>query len=240
MRWVVGDVQGCARELERLLSMVRFDPARDELWSVGDLINRGPDSLEVLRLWRATGARAVIGNHEAYALQARSGSVPRRRDTLEALFRAPDADVLFEMLRTLPALVHLPGGAGEPGAWLVHAGLHPRWTDLPAVARRLDAGPHDDAWLASEDVRFATRVRCCTAQGEQSPHTGPPDECPPGFRPWDEFYAGPVLVVHGHWARRGAYRGPHALGLDSGCVYGGALTAWCQEEDRLVSVPALR
>ena len=69
-------------------------------------------------------------------------------------------------------------------------------------------------------------------------HTGPPDECPAPYRPWDRFYAGPTLVVHGHWARRGYYRDRFAMGLDTGCVYGGVLTAWCQEEDRIVSVPA--
>jgi bis(5'-nucleosyl)-tetraphosphatase (symmetrical) len=237
VRWVVGDVQGCARELERLLASVRFDPARDELWSVGDLINRGPDSVAVLRLWRDVGGHAVIGNHEVYALGVRSGRIERRADRLGALFAASDLDEHLARLRALPALVHLPAEGGTE-AWLVHAGIHPAWSDLQAAAARLNAEPHDDAWLAREELRFATRARFCTALGERSPHTGPPAECPAGFRPWDEFYAGPVLVAHGHWATRGVYRGRRTLGLDSGCVYGGALTAWCQQEDRLVSVPA--
>jgi bis(5'-nucleosyl)-tetraphosphatase (symmetrical) len=236
---VVGDVHGCVRELERLLAMAGFDPARDELWSIGDLINRGPHSLETLRLWRDVGGRAVLGNHDAYALRVRSGATSRRPDTLDALFADPELDEHLARLRASPALALLPGERDVREAWLVHAGVHPAWRDLPAVATRLESSPHDEAWLTSDDVRFAIHARFCTAQGERHPHTGPPDEGPPGYRPWDEFYAGPALVIHGHWARRGVYRGAHTLGLDSGCVYGGALTAWCQEEDRLLRVPAL-
>jgi bis(5'-nucleosyl)-tetraphosphatase (symmetrical) len=240
MRWLVGDVQGCARELEDLLETVRFDPDRDELWSLGDLINRGPDSLAALRLWRDLGGRATLGNHDAYALLARSGAKRRKRDTLGELFDAEDADELLSRLRAQPVLVHLPGGDGYAPAWIVHAGLDPRWLDLPRVAERLNAGPHDDAWLESREVAFATRVRCCTALGVRCRHSGPPEECPPPYRPWDRFYRGDTLVVHGHWATRGFYRGPRTLGLDSGCVYGGSLTAWCQQEDRIVRVPARR
>ena len=237
MRWLVGDVQGCARELEELLEAIRFDPARDELWCVGDLVNRGPDSLGVLRLWQAVGGRGVIGNHEVYALCARSGRWPRKRDTLQALYDAPDADALLGALRALPALVHLPGEGG-PDAWVVHAGLSPRWSDLPAVAARLAAGPHDDDWLESPDVAFATRVRCCSLEGERHRYDRAPQGCPEGFVPWDSLYEGDALVVHGHWAWRGHYRGRRTIGLDSGCVYGGPLTAWCMEEDRVVQVPS--
>jgi bis(5'-nucleosyl)-tetraphosphatase (symmetrical) len=109
MRWLVGDVQGCALELEDLLRATRFDPGRDELWCVGDLVNRGPDSLATLRLWQSVGGRGVIGNHEVYALCARSGRWPRKHDTLQALYDAPDADALLGALRALPALAWLPG-----------------------------------------------------------------------------------------------------------------------------------
>jgi bis(5'-nucleosyl)-tetraphosphatase (symmetrical) len=122
--------------------------------------------------------------------------------------------------------------------WLVHAGLDPRWSDLDEIAARTVLGPHGDEWLTSEEVTFAVNVRCCTSDGTRSSHTGPPGACPPPFKPWDELYRGESLVVHGHWARRGRYRGPRTLGLDSGCVHGGELTAWCQEEDRLEHVPA--
>lgn len=238
MRWIVGDIQGCARELELLLAQIHFDPSVDELWAAGDLINRGPDSLAAVRLWRDVGGRGVIGNHEVYALCARSGAWPRKRDTLDALFAADDADDLLARLRALPALVHLPAVGLGPEAWLVHAGLHPQWHDLHSVAKALDASPHDDAWLTSDEISFATRVRVCTRDGTRGKFEGAPTGCPPPFFPWDTFYAGTARVVHGHWAWRGHYRAGEVMGLDSGCVYGGALTAWCQDEDRVVAIPS--
>jgi bis(5'-nucleosyl)-tetraphosphatase (symmetrical) len=236
VRWIVGDVQGCAREFERLLEAIRFQPGCDELWSVGDLVNRGPDSLTVLRLWRSVNGRAVLGNHEVAALLSRSGARPKPLKKLQDLFRAPDADDLFASLGRLPVLVHLPSGGSGPDAWIVHAGLDPRWEDLGSVAKRLNAPPHDDARLQEGDVRFATSVRCCTRDGERNDFTGPPAGCTGRFRPWDKWYSGADLVVHGHWAMRGFYRGKRVLGLDSGCVYGGPLTAWCQDEDRIVQI----
>ncbi len=238
MRWIVGDVQGCAKELERLLDEIRFDPAKDELWCAGDIVNRGPESLAAARLWRDIGGRGVLGNHEVYALCARSGRWPRKRDTLDAMLAAPDADELFDRLRALPVVAHLASAGGGPEAWLVHAGLHPQWRELASVAAAFDRARHDDDWLESEPVSFATRVRCCTADGVRSKFDRGPVECPAPFRPWDEHYAGDVLVVHGHWAWRGHYRGRTTMGLDSGCVYGGELTAWCQDEDRIVKIPS--
>jgi bis(5'-nucleosyl)-tetraphosphatase (symmetrical) len=239
MRWVVGDLQGCARELEDLLRAIHFDASRDELWCVGDMINRGPESLATLRLWRDIGGRGVIGNHEVYALLSRAGVWPRKTDTLATLDAAPDAEALYASVRALPLLVHLPGDDDKvPGAWLVHAGVDPRWTDLFAVAQQVESRPHDDAWLQSEPVSFGTRVRCCDVHGQRHKWDREALGCPPGFLPWDEYYRGPTLVVHGHWAWRGAYRTAHTMGLDSACVYGGRLTAWCQQEDRLVDVPS--
>jgi bis(5'-nucleosyl)-tetraphosphatase (symmetrical) len=238
VRWIVGDVQGCAREFERLLEEIRFNPAADELWSVGDLVNRGPDSVGVLRLWRSVGGRAVLGNHEVAALLAHSGARPKPMKKLRDLFRAPDADELVAALRDLPVLVHLPSAGTGPDVWVVHAGLDPRWSDLTRAAAAINAGPHDDAWLQGRDVDFATNVRCCTGGGVRNDFSGPPEECAGPFRRWDSFYSGPGLVVHGHWATRGFYRGPFTMGLDSGCVYGGTLTAWCQDEDRFVRIPA--
>lgn len=236
MRWLVGDVQGCFREFETLLREIRFDPDRDELWCLGDLVNRGPDSLAAVRLWRDLGGKGLIGNHEIHALRVRSGAVRKPLPALETFFSAPDADELLGLLRGLPVLVHLPSAGKGPDAWIVHAGLHPRWTDLAAVAADLNEGVHDDRWLASEGVSFATSVRCCDETGSRCKHAGPPEDCPDGFLPWNEFYRGDTLVVHGHWARRGFYREGNVLGLDSGCVYGGPLTAWCQDEDRVVQV----
>ncbi len=237
MRWVVGDIQGCAREFDKLLENVRFDPSRDEVWCLGDIVNRGPDSLAALRLWRDVGGRSLLGNHDVHALLVRSRRRPLRRgDTLDSLFRSAEADELLSRLREEPLLVHLPGGDHVQAVWLVHAGLDPRWSDLDDVAGRINAEPHDDAWLEGPDVAFATHVRCCTADGRRCDHSGRPADCPPPFAPWDDFYGGRTLVIHGHWARRGYYRGARTMGLDSGCVYGGKLTAWCQEEDRIVQV----
>ncbi|MDH3626865.1 MAG: metallophosphoesterase [Acidobacteriota bacterium] len=243
MRWVVGDIQGCARELEQLLKEIRFDPARDELWAAGDIVNRGPDSLQALRLWNDLGGRGVLGNHDVYALRAHAGSIPRKPDTLEDVFGSPDCDALLAGLRRLPLLVHLPAENLHNSVWLVHGGIAPMWFDLEAVARRINGEEspdqaHDDAWLSSNDTALATRLRCCDAAGNQVRFTGFPEDCPEGFRPWDQFYRGSTLVVHGHWARRGFYRTARTLGLDDGCVYGGTLTAWCQDEDRIVQVAA--
>jgi len=239
VRWIVGDVQGCAIEFERLLETVRFDPGRDELWSLGDLVNRGPDSLAALRLWRDVGGRGILGNHDVYALEAHADARRRKKDTLDALFAADEAAALLGRLRALPVLVHLTAPVERAAdVWIVHAGIHPAWQDLPAAAERLNGGDHDAEWLERDELRFALRVRCCDAQGNACRHSGPPEECPAGFRPWDRFYRGRSMVVHGHWAMRGYYRGERTMGLDSGCVYGGALTAWCQDEDRIVSIPA--
>lgn len=240
MRWFIGDLQGCAREFDDLLAAIRFDPARDELWCLGDLVNRGPDSLAAVRLWRDVGGRGVIGNHDIYALLARDGRWPRKHDTLAALFAAPDGPALLQRMRAMNALEHLaaaPGSKG-PDVWAVHAGLHPLWSDLHALAARVNGRPHDDEWLESPELSFMTRVRCCTETGERSKYDRRPDDCPPPFRPWDALYRGATPVIHGHWAWRGHYRGPKSIGLDSGCVYGGQLTAWCQDEDRVVQVPA--
>ncbi|MCH9682082.1 MAG: metallophosphoesterase [Deltaproteobacteria bacterium] len=238
MRWLVGDVHGCVRELEDLVEAIGFDPSRDELWCVGDLINGGPDSLGTLRLWQALGGLGVIGNHEVYTLCAHSGRWPRKRDTLDDVYGAPDAEALLASLRALPMLQWLPGDQGGPDAWAVHGGVSPQWTDLHAVVARQAALVHDDDWLESDEVSFATRARCCSAEGQRHRYDHGPEGCPEGFSPWDALYRGEAMVVHGHWARRGHYRGQRTIGLDSGCVYGGPLTAWCQQEDRIVQVPS--
>lgn len=238
MRWLVGDVHGCARELDLLLSTIRFDPGSDELWSVGDLVNTGPDSLATLRLWYDVGGRCVLGNHDIYALRAFAGARPRRPDTLDALLSAEDSKELLARLRAQPVLARLDGRGDGPDVWLVHAGLDPTWESLPAVAERINAEPHDEGWITSPWVSFATRVRCCTREGQMTKDPGPPSACRPPFHPWDSYYQAEELVVHGHWAQRGFYREANTMSLDSGCVYGGVLTAWCQQEDRLVQVPS--
>jgi bis(5'-nucleosyl)-tetraphosphatase (symmetrical) len=236
MRWVVGDVHGCARELGDLLDEIRFDPGKDELWCVGDLVNTGPDSLSVLRIFRDAGGRSVIGNHDIYALLTRAGRTARRKDRLDGLFGSEECDALLARLRSSPALVRLERELAPSVVWLVHAGLHPLWNDLPALAARLEAQPHDDDWLHGEEISYMTRVRCCDRFGERVRFTGRPADAPPPYRAWDAFYAGDDLIVHGHWAMRGHYRGSRTMGLDSACVYGGNLTAWCVDNDRIESV----
>jgi bis(5'-nucleosyl)-tetraphosphatase (symmetrical) len=236
MRWVVGDIHGCAREFERLLTRIRFDPGRDELWSVGDLVNSGPDSEAALRLWIDAGGRGVLGNHDLYALQVWAGIRERDRDTLDDLFAAPDISELVAALDSLPLLVRLPGEDGVREAWVIHAGVPPGGGALEELALRLNRRPRDAGWVESAEVAFATRVRCCRPSGEMIDIPVPPESCPEGSLPWDSFYGGDALIVHGHWAHRGFYRNEYTMGLDSGCVYGGKLTAWCQEEDRVLQV----
>ncbi len=249
---MIGDIHGCLEPLERLLAEIRFDPARDELWSAGDLVGRGPDPVGVLRLLEELDGRAVIGNHEIGALMTWAGLRDRRPDSLAPLLEVPEAGKWIRWIAGLPVLVRLSGEDGAPDAWLVHGGIHPAWGSLKKTAKRfhsLDREPErlarkkplkNGVWMRDPDLFFAVFARCCTKEGAMSRFTGPPEECPEPYRPWDSFYRGGGRVVHGHWAMRGVYRSGNVIGLDSGCVYGGKLTAWCQEEDRIVQVPGHR
>ena len=240
MHWVIGDIHGCREPLERLLERIAFDPADDTLWSTGDLVNRGPDSLGVLRLWFQLDGRGVLGNHDVYALQAAAGGRRQRTDDLDALLHADDAATLLGRLATWPILLRLPVSAAGGRSWLVHGGLHPEWHDLDGVAARFDLLEGPGRRLRDPDLRFATRVRYCRQDGTLSKVDAAGSALDAEARPWDDWYAGAERVVHGHWAQRGHYVGRRTLGLDSGCVYGGALTAWCVEEDRIVQVDGNR
>lgn len=237
-RIYVGDVQGCREELELLLEKVRFDPAGDRLISVGDAINRGPDSAGCVRLFRKLRAEMVIGNHELHWFELSAGRRrPGKRDTLESLASAPDRDELDAWLRARPLLVC------ERDVVVVHAALHPKWSDLEAKGRELrkslaDCLERGVTLDQDEDLGFATSARYCDAAGRRPDDDWPPP--PPPFAPWDQYYRGTRVVVFGHWARRGLVVGPKVRGLDSGCVYGKELSAWIAEEDRVVSVPARR
>jgi len=230
-RIFVGDVQGCRAELERLLEALAFDPARDGLYPVGDLVNRGPDSAGVLRLARSLGARGVLGNHDVHALRAARGLRELGpRDTLGELFAAGDGEELLAWLAELPFVRVFPDLV------LVHAALHPAWRDPERELAGLDPlVPHPK-------VDFATRARYCTADGERPSTDWPPPD--PPYLPWFEHWQARAderrTVVFGHWARLGLVQRPRVRGLDTGCVWGGQLTAWVAEEDRFVSVPAAR
>lgn len=229
-RIFVGDVQGCREELEQLLELVRFDPTADVLEPVGDVVNRGPDSLGTLRLLRRLGAGGVLGNHDVHLLKVDAGlRRVGKKDTLDDILASPERAELVAWLRARP----FAKTVGD--VLVVHAGLHPAWGDPVTRLARLDPlADHPDA-------RFAITVRWCTPTGEQ-----PGDDADPPasdrFKPWFEQWpprAG-MTVVFGHWARRGLVARPGFRGLDTGCVWGGKLTAWIAEEDRLVDVPARR
>ena len=228
-RIYIGDIQGCRAELEALLEELRFDPSSDRLHPVGDLVNRGPDSLGTLRLLRDLDVPAVLGNHDVHLLRAAHGL--RRlseSDTLDEVLAAPDRGALLEWLARLPFV------RASDDLYQVHAGLHPSWADPVRALAGLDP------LLPHPDVDFATRARECTPDGEwRASETASRD-----VRPWFEFYDaarhGGRKVVFGHWAARGLVEEEHVRGLDTGCVWGGRLTAWIAEEDRLVHVPARR
>lgn len=229
-RIFIGDVQGCLGPLDALLRQVQLR-ADDRLYCVGDLVNRGPDSPGVVRCLRDLQARVVLGNHDLHLLARAAGTAGAApNDRLDGMLDAPDRDALLGWLAAQPVL------RVEADLVAVHAGLHPAWTDLEAIAAQVNAAVgahvhgHRDA-----DVTFATAVRYCDAHGRRPRHDYPPPS--PPFQPWDHFYRGTRTVVFGHWARRGLVVRPNLRGLDTGCVYGGPLTAWIAEEDRIVQVP---
>jgi bis(5'-nucleosyl)-tetraphosphatase (symmetrical) len=251
--YAVGDLQGCHDEFRALLERLRFDPGRDRLWLVGDLVNRGPDSLGVLRTVRrlGTAVTAVLGNHDLHLLALQQGIVaPGRSDAaLAAVLAAPDADDLLDWLRTLPLAVSDPG----IGWTMVHAGLPPQWSvaDALAASREVEAAlarePRkffrlmygDEPRRFSPDLegedrlRFAvncmTRMRFVSGQGELLlALKGPPASAPPGALPWfrhPERRSRGSRIVFGHWSALGFLREDDVVALDTGCVWGGTLTA---------------
>lgn len=230
-RIFIGDIQGCREELERLLEKLRYDPAGDELQPVGDLVNRGPDNLGVLRLMRSLGAKGVLGNHDLHLLRTSRGTRPLRpRDTLGDVLASDERDELVAWLAARPFLRRWKD------AYLVHAGLHPKWK---SPAKKLEgANPFEP----DEEARFAISVRTCDAEG-RLPETedGRSSE---RYRPWYEFYRPEEhedrTVVFGHWSMRGLIHDTGLRGLDTGCVWGGQLSAWIAEDDRIVQVGAKR
>jgi bis(5'-nucleosyl)-tetraphosphatase (symmetrical) len=255
--YAIGDVQGCCSELESLLGKVAFSPGRDKLWLVGDLVNRGPQSLEVLRLVKSLGASAVtvLGNHDLHLIAVAAGCAkPGRGDTLKAILEAPDRTEIIDWLRTRPLAY------AEAGYLMVHAGVLPQWSveDVVRFAGEVAAalasssyasflaqmyGDQPRAWddkLKGMDrlrviVNALTRMRFATRSGEiELEQKGGPDRAPKGYRPWfdvpDRKTAG-VTMVCGHWSALGFVQRPDLIALDSGCVWGGCLTA-VRLEDR--------
>jgi bis(5'-nucleosyl)-tetraphosphatase (symmetrical) len=230
-RIFIGDIQGCAAELDDLLVEVQFDPALDELHPVGDLVNRGPDSLGVLRRLRDLDAGGVLGNHDVHTLRrARGDRGPGKRDTLDKLFAAEDGPELLEWLSRRPLV----------RAWedivCVHAALSPTAADPVSALQGLDP------LGKSPEVSFAISARYCDAEGQRPLKDWPPPEAP--FVAWYKHWQTRVnenrTVVFGHWARNGLVLEERVRGLDTGCVWGKQLTAWIAEEDRIVQVSAAR
>lgn len=252
------------RELEALLAACAFDPRHDRLWFVGDLVNRGPASLEVLRFVKGLreSAVAVLGNHDLHLLCVAQG-VARVRpdDTLDAVLAAPDCGELLSWLRTLPMLY------AEGEYLLVHAGLLPQWDAAKAsalagevqdalrgpdygafLARLYGSQPAgwDDALSGSDRTRVVvnamTRMRFCSDEGVMEFRAkGGLEAAPPGYRPWFDVpgrRTGASTVVCGHWSALGLRMQPHLMVLDSGCVWGGVLTAVRLEDRRVFQVPS--
>ena len=251
--YAIGDVQGCYDELLQLLTRIGFDDQKDTLWLTGDLVNRGPKSLEVLRFVKQLGDRAiaVLGNHDLHLLAIASDVQPlRKKDTFGALLKAQDCDELLTWLRQRP-LMHRDKALN----WsMVHAGLPPQWSikaaltcagELESVLRGKRCrgflahmyGDRPAQWEPSlkgwKRLRFITnsftRLRFCDAKGRLALEAkGKPGTQAKGFMPW---FAVPgrasneARIVFGHWSTLGFHHQENTWGIDTGCIWGGKLTA---------------
>ena len=249
--YLIGDVQGCDEPLARLMHEIGFSPSRDTLFILGDLVNRGPDSAAVLRrLMRLAGAaRCLLGNHDLHLLAVAHGvRKPHRSDTLDGILSAPDREAMLDWLRQQHMALH------EGGCLMVHAGVLPQWSvlqtmalaaEVEAVLRGPDLGGFLHTMYGNEPAHWSdglegadrirvilnalTRLRFCTPDGtmEFKVKEGA-DKAPEGFYPWFEV-PGRVtqgqLVAFGHWSTLGWLKRDDVLSLDTGCVWGGCLTA---------------
>jgi bis(5'-nucleosyl)-tetraphosphatase (symmetrical) len=251
--WAIGDLQGCHDELRTLVAQLGFRPDRDRLWFTGDLVNRGPRSLETLRYVRSLGDNAitVLGNHDLHLLAVAFAT--RRKiksqDTLSDVLNARDREALLEWLLGRP-LAHYDAARKT---LLVHAGVVPQWSAGAAVspAHEVESaltkdpralfddmyGDQPDKWSDSlkgaDRLRFAinalTRMRICTRDGRVDlKMKGGSKDIQAPFKPWFEWdhrESRDVRVIFGHWSALGFVRAHGVVGLDTGCVWGGALTA---------------
>ncbi|MDR1969628.1 MAG: symmetrical bis(5'-nucleosyl)-tetraphosphatase [Burkholderiaceae bacterium] len=250
--YLIGDVQGCDQALGRLLDSIAFSPSRDRLVLLGDLVNRGPQSLAVLRRMMALGdaAACLLGNHDLHLLALAQGArTPHHGDTLHDILHAADRDALLDWLRRRPLALQ------QHGVLMVHAGVLPQWTaaqtlrlaaEVETVLRSADwvvfmhqmYGNQPDQWHDGlQDVarlrlivNALTRLRFCSADGRMEFVTKDraADGAPPGYLPWFDVpgrrTAGDVIAF-GHWSALGWLNRPDVMGLDTGCVWGGCLSA---------------
>ena len=249
--YAIGDIQGCYDPLRRLLAQIEFEPVHDQLWFVGDLVNRGPQSLEVLRFIKNLGPSAVtvLGNHDLHLLALAEGfGRVHKDDTLDAVLAAPDRDQLLHWLR------HQRLAWREGAYLLVHAGLMPDWNLGETMRLAAEAetalqsehyrdflqhmyGNQPQAWqdaLTGIDrwrmiVNTLSRLRYCTPEGEMDfHHKGAPGTQPAGLLPWFDVPArksAEATVIFGHWSTLGLINRPNLIALDTGCLWGGRLTA---------------
>jgi bis(5'-nucleosyl)-tetraphosphatase (symmetrical) len=268
--WAIGDLQGCCTEFDQLRQAIGFRPDRDQLWLTGDLVNRGPQSLAALRRVRELGANVVtvLGNHDLHllALAHVPGQRERKNDTLAEILQAPDHGRLLDWLLERP-LLHQDLTRNDV---LLHAGLVPQWSAAQAatLAREVEAALRSDpqpllssmygdlpeqwnpALEGLERLRFVinvlTRMRVCTRAGRiDLRQKGPPDGVQPPWLPWFAVpgrAAADSRVICGHWSALGLLRRRDIVALDTGCVWGGALTAvnLDDEEAPPVSVASLQ
>jgi len=268
--YAIGDLQGCRQELLDLLDKIHFDESRDQLWFVGDLINRGPESLATLRFVYGLGDSAitVLGNHDLHLLAVAFGdSQLRKKDTLQPILQADDRDELLAWLRRQPLLHH----DAELGFTMTHAGLPPAWDLSTAIecteeVRAILSGEHyaellhelygnkPDQWheqLTSIErwryiVNAVTRMRYCDLDGRLAlEQKGPPGTQGDDLKPWFEFKQRrntEQRIVFGHWStlrlNKDDFSAYNVFPLDTGCVWGNALTAMRLEDQREFSVPS--
>lgn len=251
--YAIGDIQGCYDELMSLMELIRFDSAKDQLWFTGDLVNRGPGSLQVLRMVRDLGECAVVvlGNHDLHCLAVAEDAAPfHKSDTLNELLAAPDRDELLVWLRGKPLMHH----DKDLNYTLVHAGLPPQWnlSTAQACANEVETvlrsdnyheffqhmyGNTPDVWNADlqgwDRLRFITnsftRLRYCDAEGRFNLKSkGEPGTQPEGDMPWFEVpgrRSEELRVIFGHWSTLGLHRQQNIFALDTGCLWGEQLTA---------------
>lgn len=251
--YAIGDIQGCFDELKKLLGVIAFDAERDILWFTGDLVNRGPKSLEVVRFVKSLGERAltVLGNHDLHLLAVTQGHEQyQHKDTFNDVLAAPDRAELVDWLRRRPLLHH----DAALGMTLIHAGLPPQWdlmlakacaAEVEAALRGSDFSAYLEYMYGNEPARWSeqltgrerlrfitncfTRLRFCDAQGRLAlEEKGVPDGAPAAYYPW---FAVPgrrsanLNIVFGHWSMLGPRTDKGIYPLDTGCLWGGSLTA---------------
>ena len=264
--YLIGDIQGCHRPLERLLDKIRFDPAQDRIWCCGDVVNRGGRSLEVLRLLYSIRHRLILtlGNHDLYLLSDhfRYPDGNTRNREFRAVLKAPDRAKLVNWLRRQP----LAFWSAKHKLLMVHAGVIPQWTAAQTIAHaaevqhvlRSDKCGEFLAKFTNNTARrwkekhkgtarlkmiasILTRIRFCTDDGKMVwTASGPPGTQPAGYLPWFKHrnrQTRNVRMAFGHWAALGFRARKRFVALDSGCVWGGQLTAYRVEDETVIQVP---